>query len=97
MDKKNLKATKRSNVSVEHESKTPKIGENTSAGGISRKGTASSSSAIDLEKMLEEQTKILWAIKDELKKNVTVRELREMLDVNGQDSGGSEYDLRERW
>ncbi|KMZ65271.1 Poly [ADP-ribose] polymerase 1 [Zostera marina] len=96
LDKKNLKATKRSNVSVEHESKTPKIGENTSAGGISRKGTASSSSAIDLEKMLEEQTKILWAIKDELKKNVTVRELREMLDVNGQDSGGSEYDLRER-
>lgn len=97
MDKRTLKVNKRSNDVVGYESKIAKIGENTSAGAITRKGIASNSSTTDLEKKMEEQTKTLWAIKDELKKNVTVRELREMLDANGQDSGGSEYDLRERW
>lgn len=51
----------------------------------------------DLEKKLEEQSKTLWNIKDELKKNVATSELKEMLEANGQDSAGSEYDLRERW
>lgn len=48
------------------------------------------------EKQLEIQSKTLWSIKDELKKNVDTSELRMMLEENGQDSSGSEYDLRER-
>lgn len=51
----------------------------------------------DLESKLEVQTKEIWAIKDDLKKHVTTPELRGMLEVNGQDSSGSELDLRERW
>ncbi|MCO5611892.1 hypothetical protein L7F22_066151 [Adiantum nelumboides] len=47
-------------------------------------------------KQLEIQSKALWTIKDELKKNVDTSELREMLEENGQDTSGSEYDLRER-
>ncbi|XP_020671975.1 poly [ADP-ribose] polymerase 1 [Dendrobium catenatum] len=59
-------------------------------------GKESSGSNTDLERKLEEQNRALWAIKDELKKQVTTQELREMLEVNEQDSAGSEYDLRER-
>jgi hypothetical protein len=54
------------------------------------------SKASDLESKLETQTKELWALKDDLKKHVTTAELREMLEANGQDSAGSELDLRER-
>ncbi|KAL6978642.1 Poly [ADP-ribose] polymerase 1 [Sarracenia purpurea var. burkii] len=50
----------------------------------------------DLESLLEAQTKELWALKDDLKKHVTTGELREMLEANGQDSAGSELDLRDR-
>ncbi|XP_048337120.1 poly [ADP-ribose] polymerase 1 isoform X1 [Ziziphus jujuba] len=50
----------------------------------------------DLESKLEAQTKELWALKDELKQHVTTAELREMLEANGQDSTGSELDLRDR-
>ncbi|KAK9083399.1 hypothetical protein Scep_029870 [Stephania cephalantha] len=50
----------------------------------------------DLESKLEAQTKKMWAIKDELKKHVTITELREMLEANDQDSSGSEFDLRDR-
>ena len=50
-----------------------------------------------LEEKLEEQNKELWAIKDELKNQVSNSELREMLEANEQDSSGSEYDIRERW
>lgn len=50
-----------------------------------------------MDSKLEAQTKALWALKDELKKYVTTTELREMLEANGQDSTGSELDLRERW
>lgn len=53
--------------------------------------------ACDLETKLEAQSKELWALKDDLKKNVTTAELREILEVNGQDSTGSELDLRDRW
>ncbi|KAF8392235.1 hypothetical protein HHK36_022577 [Tetracentron sinense] len=49
----------------------------------------------DLESKLEAQTKELWALKDDLKKHVTAAELREMLEANGQDSAGSEHDLRD--
>lgn len=52
--------------------------------------------ASDVDSKLEAQTKALWALKDELKKYVTTAELREMLEANGQDSTGSEPDLRER-
>lgn len=45
----------------------------------------------------EAQSKELWALKDELKKQVTTKELRDMLEVNGRDSSGSELDLRDRW
>lgn len=59
-------------------------------------GNESSGANTDLERKLKEQNRALWAIKDELKKQVTTTELREMLEVNEQDSAGSEYDLRER-
>ncbi|KAL8548020.1 hypothetical protein ACS0TY_007353 [Phlomoides rotata] len=54
------------------------------------------SKASALENQLETQTKVLWALKDDLKKHVTTSELREMLELNEQDSRGSEFDLRER-
>ena len=53
--------------------------------------------ASDLESLLEAQTKDLWDLKDNLKKHVTLGELREMLEANEQDSAGSEFDLRDRW
>ncbi|OWM75258.1 hypothetical protein CDL15_Pgr023779 [Punica granatum] len=49
----------------------------------------------ELESKMEVQSKELWALKDDLKKHVTTAELREMLDANGQDSTGSELDLRD--
>ncbi|XP_022145931.1 poly [ADP-ribose] polymerase 1 isoform X2 [Momordica charantia] len=49
-----------------------------------------------LASKLEAQTKELWKLKDDLKKHVTNAELREMLESNGQDSTGSELDLRDR-
>lgn len=51
----------------------------------------------DLERKLEDQSKEIWALKDNLKKHVTTAELREMLEANGQDSTGSELDLRDHW
>lgn len=53
--------------------------------------------ATDLNAKLEAQTKELWTMKDDLKKHVTTAELRAMLEANGQDSTGSELDLRDRW
>ncbi|KAM7260198.1 hypothetical protein ACFE04_015939 [Oxalis oulophora] len=55
----------------------------------------SKSSVVD-ERRLEAQSKELWGLKDDLKKHVTCAELREMLVDNGQDSSGSELDLRDR-
>ncbi|KAI3506849.1 hypothetical protein L1887_21425 [Cichorium endivia] len=46
--------------------------------------------------LLEAQTKELWALKDDLKKNVTTSEMREMLEANDQDSSGPEHELRDR-
>lgn len=73
-------------------------------GDASSSKTSSSKSTKDLkdeqallEKQLETQTKTLWALKDDLKKHVTTSELKEMLEVNEQDSRGSELDLRARW
>lgn len=53
------------------------------------------SKASELESQLEMQTRMLWALKDDLKKHVATSELREMLEENNQDSKGSELDLRE--
>ncbi|XP_074589345.1 poly [ADP-ribose] polymerase 1 [Curcuma longa] len=53
------------------------------------------SDTMKLDKKLEAQSKLLWHIKDELKKEVSVAELREMLKANEQDSTGSEHDLRD--
>lgn len=55
------------------------------------------SKASDLESRLEAQSRELWALKDDLKKHVTTGQLREMLEDNGQNSAGSELDLRDRW
>nr|XP_027095295.1 poly [ADP-ribose] polymerase 1-like isoform X1 [Coffea arabica] len=55
-----------------------------------------SAKAPELDIQLEEQTRALWALKDDLKKHVSTVELREMLEINSQDSTGSELDLRER-
>lgn len=55
------------------------------------------SDTMELDKRLEVQSKLLWDIKDELKKKVSVAELREMLKANEQDSTGSEHDLRDCW
>ncbi|OVA02446.1 BRCT domain [Macleaya cordata] len=46
-----------------------------------------------MESNLEAQNKALWTIKDDIKKHVTIAEMREMLEVNGQHSAGSELDL----
>lgn len=69
----------------EQKPKIPKSDGNVSAG------------VVGLESKLREQTNALWEIKDELKNHVTAAELRGMLEANGQDSAGSENDLRERW
>ncbi|KAK4784448.1 hypothetical protein SAY86_018816 [Trapa natans] len=50
----------------------------------------------DLESKMESQSKEIWNLKDDLKKHVVTAELREMLNANGQDSAGSELDLRDR-
>jgi len=64
---------------------------------VAVKNADDSGVAHDLENRLEAQSKDLWALKDDLKKHVTTAEMREMLDANGQDSTGSELDLRDRW
>ncbi|KAI3875434.1 hypothetical protein MKX03_036768 [Papaver bracteatum] len=49
----------------------------------------------DLESEVEAQNKALWAIKTNLKEQVTIAEMRKMLEANDQHSAGSELDLRE--
>ncbi|KDP21330.1 hypothetical protein JCGZ_21801 [Jatropha curcas] len=65
-------------------------------GDVSTSKVTSAKNDNELESKLEAQSKELWALKDDLKKNVTMVELRQMLEVNGQDSSGSELDLRDR-
>ncbi|KAG9441461.1 hypothetical protein H6P81_017315 [Aristolochia fimbriata] len=57
---------------------------------------SSNTDSSSLEQKLEEQSRALWTIKDDLKRHVTAAELREMLDANSQASTGSEFDLRDR-
>lgn len=87
---------RKKDVNVDQKPKVAKAGGgDTSASRAACKENVADSR--DLENKLETQTKELWALKDDLKKHVTTAELREMLEANGQDSAGSELDLRERW
>ncbi|EEF41438.1 poly [ADP-ribose] polymerase 1 [Ricinus communis] len=65
-------------------------------GDVSTSRNASAKNSNDLESTLEAQSKGLWSLKDDLKKQVTTVELRQMLEANGQDNSGSELDLRDR-
>ncbi|XP_012569391.1 poly [ADP-ribose] polymerase 1 [Cicer arietinum] len=81
----------------EQKSKAAKVKGDVSVGRVAAmKNADDSGEASDLEKRLEAQSKELWDLKDDLKKHVTTAELREMLETNGQDSTGSELDLRDR-
>ncbi|XP_020247159.1 poly [ADP-ribose] polymerase 1 isoform X2 [Asparagus officinalis] len=84
-------AKRKTDGNDEQKTKVSKSNEDVLAGGSS-----SSGKAVDLESKLKEQTNALWEIKDGLKKNVTTAMLRQMLEANDQDSGGSDNDLRER-
>ncbi|XP_077241988.1 poly(ADP-ribose) polymerase 2 isoform X2 [Tasmannia lanceolata] len=94
------KGTKRKKaVNDDQKAKIPKSEGNMTTGKVTNSNARDSgslnSSASDLDKKLEEQTKALWAVKDDLKKHVTTAEMREMLEANGQDTVGSEFDLRD--
>ncbi|KAI3833271.1 hypothetical protein MKW98_006370 [Papaver atlanticum] len=73
----------------------PEEGVSSSKGASEKHGSKAVQPASDLETMLEAQSKEIWAIKDDLRKHVATSELREMLEANGQDSAGSEFDLRQ--
>lgn len=91
---------RRKNVGDNQESKVVKAAGDVSTSRhqpVKNTKVEQNSEASDLETKLEAQTKELWALKDDLKKHVTTVELREMLEANGQDSTGSELDLRDRW
>lgn len=90
-------AKRKGAVNSDQKSKIPK----SEAGGLKREENANllgdeHPKASDLESRLEAQSKELWALKDDLKKHVTAGEMREMLEDNGQNSAGSELDLRDR-
>lgn len=90
--------TKRRNAGGDHRSKVAKSEGDVSTGmPASARHSTNSEQNSDMESKLEAQTKELWALKDELKKHVTTVEMRAMLEANGQDSTGSELDLRDRW
>lgn len=82
---------RKTDASGDQKSKYVKAEENVSS---SRKEKQESG---DLEVRREAQARTLWALKDDLKKNVSAIELRQMLEANDQSSSGSELDLRERW
>lgn len=86
--RKNTENIKLKSKVPKHDVEQPKIGASSKT---------HDSNVSDLDTKLEEQTKALWNIKDELKKHVSASELREMLQENGQYSSGSEFDLRDRW
>lgn len=89
---------RRKDASGDQKSKVAKAEGDVSEGRVaSVKDSSDSRKASDLENRLEAQTKELWALKDDLKKYVTTAELRAMLELNAQDSTGSELDLRDHW
>ncbi|KAF3436180.1 hypothetical protein FNV43_RR23272 [Rhamnella rubrinervis] len=88
-------AKRKKDVGGDQKSKVAKADGDVSKSRGARNNNGAEESS-DLESKLEAQTKALWALKDELKKNVTTAELRQILEANGQDSTGSELDLRDR-
>lgn len=50
----------------------------------------------ECEKKLKEQSKLVWKIRDDLQKNCSLPELREMLEDNGLSSQGGESSLLDR-
>jgi len=50
----------------------------------------------EFEKQLKEQSKLLWKVRDDLQKNCSLPELREMLEDNGLSSQGGESSLLDR-
>lgn len=82
---------RKTDASGDQKSKHVKAEENVSSSRTEKQESG------DLETRLETQARTLWALKDDLKKNVSVLELRQMLEANDQSSSGSELDLRERW
>lgn len=88
-------AKRKRTLEIDEKPKLAKAG-----GDASSSKTSSSKNAKDLEdeqsvleNQLERQTKTMWALKDDLRKHVTTSELREMLEVNEQDSKGPELNL----
>lgn len=92
--------TKRKNVGVDQRSKVAKAEGDVSTGkaaSVKKSNNRLDEHTSDLESKLEAQSKELWALKDDLKKHVATKELKDMLDINDQESTGSELDLRDRW
>ncbi|KAI4349414.1 hypothetical protein L6164_010006 [Bauhinia variegata] len=88
---------RRMDASGNQKSKVSKAEGDVSAGRAALvKNNNGSGEPSNCENRLEAQTKEFWALKDDLKKHVTTAELREMLEINGQDTTGSELDLRDR-
>ncbi|KAM7430085.1 Poly [ADP-ribose] polymerase 1 [Porites harrisoni] len=50
----------------------------------------------EIQKQLKEQSKLLWKVRDDLQKNCSLPELREMLEDNGLSSQGGESSLLDR-
>ncbi|KAJ0053580.1 hypothetical protein Pint_01762 [Pistacia integerrima] len=91
--------TKRKNVGIDPRSKVAKAEGDVSTGKAASEKNSNNrldEHTSDLTSKLEVQSKELWALKDDLKKHVTTKELKDMLDINDQESTGSELDLRDR-
>lgn len=92
--------TKRKNVGADQRSKVAKAEGDVSTSKVAfvkNSNNRLDEHASDLQSKLEAQSKELWALKDDLKKHLTSKELKDMLDINDQESTGSELDLRDRW
>ncbi|CAH3168473.1 unnamed protein product, partial [Porites evermanni] len=50
----------------------------------------------EIQKQLKEQSKLLWKVRDDLKKNCSLPELRDVLEDNGLSSQGGESSLLDR-
>ncbi|XP_024534740.1 poly [ADP-ribose] polymerase 1 [Selaginella moellendorffii] len=50
----------------------------------------------DFEKKMEQQTKALWTLQDDLERNVSLDEMKEMLEINNGAMSKSDKEIRER-
>ncbi|KAL2507804.1 Poly [ADP-ribose] polymerase 1 [Forsythia ovata] len=71
-------------VESDQKSKLSKAGVHACTNKTDSENKDENSKASVLESQLETQTRMLWALKDDLKKHVTTSELREMLEANNQ-------------